>query len=96
MRILEVTTGPSQYDFHNLKGKKPSPHFGNINTDKKIINYIRTNCSEMVDAYKATGKMLYRGLNGVKPNFVMATIRPDRKPLQMGEYAHDFLNKVFT
>ena len=65
-------------------------------TEKKIANFIKKNCSIMLNAYLTSNSFIYRGLKDVKSPYAVAKIRPDRKPMQMGQDDHEFLTTAFT
>jgi len=50
----------------------------------------------MVTAYQNSNERLLRGMNGGHTDAIITAIRPDRKPLYMGEESHKILQQAFT
>jgi hypothetical protein len=88
MLITEVAKDP-----YKIRNAKTDPK---LKTEQKIVNFIKKNCSTMLQAYMTTNKFLYRGLKNVTVPYALAKIRPDRRPIQMGSGSHEFLTKAFS
>ncbi|MCS7316757.1 MAG: hypothetical protein NZZ41_00340 [Candidatus Dojkabacteria bacterium] len=65
------------------------------NSDKKILDLIKKECSQILDLYKNHKKYLYRGVKNF--NLITGKIYPkeDRKPLDIDKSFHDFLVMIF-
>lgn len=91
MLINEVVKEKDSYAVQNARAKGQK----DFSTDKKVIKFIREQCSTMLAAYLATNKYLYRGLKSVTADYAIAKIRPDRRPIQMDTKNHEFLKAAF-
>jgi hypothetical protein len=65
-----------------------------VDTEDKLIDLIRTECSTFLAAYKQTGKYLFRGVKG-SGAFIDLPIRKDRKPVEMPPAKHKALEAFF-
>ena len=81
------------YDVSTPSGN--SKQIPTLPNENKVIKYIEKNCSIMLDAYRKSGKVLLRGINGASKNVVMTYIRPNRNPVAMNYERHKFLTKVY-
>lgn len=61
-----------------------------------IVDKIENECGDMLEAYRGTRKVLYRGTKLEPVIFTKRTIRQDRKPVEMDAKAHDLLNKAMS
>jgi len=99
MQILEVVVPQKKkfnpYKIYNVSKDSGSKKIPLLSTEIKVINYIKKNCSIMLDAYQQTGKVLYRGIAGARNNIVMTYIRPDRKSIDMDQEDHKFLELIY-
>lgn len=61
-----------------------------------VIEKIKTECSDIIELYKSRSKFIYRGeqvANKYGPNSIfIASIRDDRKPVEMDEKYHEEIN----
>jgi hypothetical protein len=65
---------------------------------KALADFIKRNCSTVLDAYHKGEGLLYRGIAEQRVDYspvVQAKIRPDRKPVQMETEMHNFLHDAF-
>jgi len=63
----------------------------------KFITTIKKNCSEIIDIYKETNKVLYRGSRKYPSDCFKGTIRQDRRPMStyidIQEMINEYLSK---
>jgi hypothetical protein len=92
MRLSEIdpnTIGP---------GDKVSIDFGTPPNDtEKVIEYLKQNCSDIIEDMRATKKLLYRGLKRgeLGPIFVGQS-RQDRKPKDTGSKVSAFFDQALA
>lgn len=63
--------------------------------ERHILNVIDGDCSDMLEAYQRTGKVLYRGTKNGEL-FSKANIRQDRRPVEMNADSHELVNKAMA
>jgi hypothetical protein len=64
---------------------------------KTVSNLIKRDCTKFVEAYRRSGKFLYRGVvaaAGMDLSAFSANIRQDRKPVDMPAGLHSFINSA--
>lgn len=61
-----------------------------------IVDKIENECGDMLEAYRAARKVLYRGTKNGPTVFSKADIRQDRKPVEMSEKSHILINSAMT
>ena len=93
MKVAELLEN-NQYDIHDLSDIRNGSGLSIEGTVEGIAKYIRTNCSEMLQAYEHAELYLYRGMQSTAKR-VATKIRPDRKPVEMNKKAHDMLHAAF-
>lgn len=105
MKISDLFEKFDRYELHDLTAPKSS-EIDQIKSTEHLVKVIEENCSEMLNAYRKTGKVLYRGMNvaGLASNqkidiptstALITGIRTDRRPVQMGEFEHEQLDRAF-
>ena len=97
MRFKQFIETFDPYQAHDLS-KPLDKEVEKVNDPKHLVKIIETNCKSMLAAYRATGHVLYRGVAdaaGTKPNVIITAIRPDRKPVQMSQQKHEWLEGAF-
>jgi hypothetical protein len=82
------------YATHEITPRSKTPEIADVKSFADLAARIAANCSEMVAAYKSSGKVLYRGMHTQVP-VVITGIRPDRRPVEMDPVAHNNLHKAF-
>lgn len=59
----------------------------------EIVKTIEIECSDMLEAYRQSGQVLYRGAENKGLLFSRSRIRQDRRPVEMNKESHDLINK---
>lgn len=61
-----------------------------------VIDLLKKNCGDMIQAYKHTNGFLYRGVASAKDDttFLYSAIRSDRRPVEMGAKEHELISKA--
>lgn len=59
---------------------------------EKLVEILQSECSDIISAYSASGKMLFRGENNNSSIFTKK-IRPNRIPVEMKQDAHKLIHK---
>jgi len=83
MRYQELTESPTSTPL-------------DVSSHKEIAHILNTECSDIIKAYKQTGKFLWRGIKGVNDSIVKSTIDKNRRPLEMSGEVHDATNEALT
>ena len=84
----------NQFDLHQLSDHPDTPEVGKVNSIEHLAQIINKNCSQMVAAYRASSKVLLRGMKSHTP-VVITNIRPDRRPVEMDKGVHKKLHLAF-
>lgn len=97
MKINEIITEAGkfdQYEPHDLTAD--NPNYTAIDEADKIADVIEANCGQMLEAYRNTGHVLYRGIKGANSEVVVTNIRPNRVAGYLGAKLHAKMSKYFT
>lgn len=93
MKVSELFEKFDQFALHSLKdpqSKKVTP----VKSTTELAAIIKANCGQMLEAYKKTNRLLWRGMSH-SSEVVVTNIRPDRKPVEMDPAVHDKLHDAF-
>jgi len=100
MKIGEIVTEDfDQYEPYNIAGPVPAnapPEIWPVDKYEKLASLIESHCSQMLNAYRQAGSVLYRGIRNTDDPAIITNIRQDRKPVEMPPDAHKRLEKAYT
>lgn len=96
MTDVPVTSTPIYVPVASIPlAKNPSDRYKSIDSGiDKIMAVLEKDYSEILEAYRQTGKFLYRGVNCNKEIF-KANIRKNRTTVEMGPANQTILHKAF-
>lgn len=108
MRVCDLLENFDRFALHDLSSPE-SKEINPVKSDEHLVDILNTQCSIMVEAYRASGNVLYRGLSdehkivstrkistlGNGADIIVTGIRTDRKPVQMNAAMHQILVDAF-
>lgn len=104
MKVADLLEGLDRNKIYDLKDPKKK-EVASVKDAQELANIIKAQSAQMLAAYKATGKFLYRGVNSAdvhgatwskeSPSYIITGIRKNRMPVQMPAQQHEELHKAF-
>lgn len=91
MKVSELFDPHAIHNLANPKDKEVTK----VDKVEDLASILKTQCSDIIAAYKKAGDPIFRGIKGAKDQVVITQIRQDRRPIEMSSDWHETLHQGF-